>query len=114
MTEFIFYLFCPSSSKQTAIFYTFWIFTYTIINLVWDITSKKTEVFQFGHLDRKINVLYNAASFASSLLVVISVFSEPVRKIAGDIMVPLLLAGISGVVISVSELCPYKHRKVFS
>ena len=36
---------------------------------------------------------------------------DDTMKVAGDTMLPLVLAGLSGVFFSVSEICPYKPEK---
>lgn len=59
-------------------------------------------------LSRKLSVVYNAATFTGSLLVIISTFSPAVRKVAGDTVIPLLLAGFAGIIVALSEICPYK------
>lgn len=97
----------PSNLQEVAYFYSIWIGLYVAINIVWDIFSKRTEPFHISQMNNKISVLYNASTFTSSLLVLLGgIFSE-VRGVAGDTVVPLLLAGLSGLMIGVAGLCPY-------
>lgn len=81
------------------------------INVSWDIRTTKTPPFHITKMGAKVGVLHNAATFASSLLVVVGLFNEHVRQIAGDTVVPLLLAGGSGLLVTLSEICPYKPGK---
>lgn len=81
------------------------------INLLWDIRTTKTPPFHITKISGKVGVLHNAATFASSLLVMVGLFDERVRQLAGDTVVPLLLAGFSGLLVTLSEICPYKPSK---
>lgn len=101
----------PASTDQLTTFYFFWVTAYAATNILWDIRTDRTPGFHVSDLGGKVGVLFNAATFASSLLVLLSVFDADVRKIAGDAVVPLLIAGFSGVFVALGEICPYKPDK---
>lgn len=98
----------PTTLSELTLFYVDWIAIYCGINIVWDIRSEKTAPFHLHNLKDKITVVYNASSMASSVLLLISLFSPQVKALAVDTVVPLLLAGISGVLLGIGEICPYK------
>lgn len=101
----------PQNVQELPIFYLFWILTYLAVNIIWDIRSGRTPPFHVSHLSGKTTVAFNAASFTSSLLIVVGLFDKETMKVAGDTMLPLVLAGLSGVFLSLSEICPYKPEK---
>lgn len=100
----------PNSADKVSIFYLFWISVYVLIHVVWDIRSKYTRAFHISKLASKTSAAYNAATFASSLLILLSFIQPPLRPIVGDIVTPLILAGLSGVLQSVGALCPYDAK----
>lgn len=108
MTDLFWSVVAPASTDQLTIFYLAWIGLYVAINVVWDVRTSRTPPFHVAVLTSKLSVLYNAATFTSSLLIVIATVSPNVRKVAGDTVIPLLLAGLSGVFVALSEICPYK------
>lgn len=101
-------LVAPNSTAEVAVFYLFWVLLYLAINIIWDIRSSKTPDFHFAHLSKKTAVAFNAGSSASSMLLIAGLFNPPTMKVAGDTMVPIMLAGLSGVLFGLSELCPHK------
>lgn len=100
--------FYPNDIGQLATYYLVWIVIYLTINTVWDIKSSHTPTFHISHLHRKVQTLYNAATFCSSLLLLIALFNVELRKLIGDALVPLVLAGFSGILIGLSGICPYE------
>lgn len=100
--------FAPETIRQLPIYYLFWIILYLTINIIWDIRSTRTPKFHFGHLGSKVGALYNAAAFASSLLLFVSLLDDATRKLAGDTVAPIVLAALSGLLVALAELCPYK------
>lgn len=98
----------PADKAGLAVYYLFWILLYAAIALAADFRSPNTPSFRLGDLRHKHGTLYNAASFASSLLILSGMFSASVRTVAGDTIVPLLLAGMSGMFMAVSDLDPRK------
>lgn len=101
-------VFAPQNIQQLPVFYLFWILVYLTVNVVWDIRSSRTPPFHIAQLSAKTTVAFNAASFTSSLLIVMGLFDKKVMQLAGDTMLPLVLAALSGILFSLAELCPYK------
>lgn len=108
-------LIAPQTAGDLAIYYLFWVLLYLAINVIWDIRTPHTEPFHIAHLgSKKTQTLFSAASFASSLLILVGLLDKDTMRVAGDTFVPIMLAGFSGVLFGVSEICPYKpSTKVF-
>lgn len=101
----------PSSVRELSVYYLIWISTFLSINITWDVVTPNTPRFHFSNLKGKITTLYAAATFSSSFLLILSLFSEAVVKLVGDTLVPLILAGMTGILCAISELCPYTPQK---
>lgn len=101
----------PHSAAELPVFYLFWVLLYLAINIIWDIRSLRTPEFHMSMLGNKTTVAFNAASFASSLLLVVGMADPKTLKAAGDTMLPILLAGSSGVLFGLAEVCPYKPER---
>ena len=97
----------PSSSRQLLIFYVAWISLFFGINLLWDLLSPLTPVFHLHRMRDKVGTLYAASTFCSSLLPPISLFNSDVARVAGDTLLPMIQAGMTGLLHSVGEICPY-------
>lgn len=97
----------PSSSRQLFIFYVAWISLFFGINLLWDVFSPLTPVFHLHRIRDKVGTLYAASTFCSSLLRLISLFDSDVAKIAGDTLLPMIQAAMTGLLHSVGEICPH-------
>jgi len=97
----------PSSSRQLFIFYVAWISLFLAINLLWDVLSPLTPVFHLHRIRDKVGTLYAASTFCSSLLLLISLFDSDVATVAGDTLLPMIQAGMTGLLHSVGEICPY-------
>ena len=100
----------PPDTVSLTIFYLFWIVLFLFINISWDIATPNTPSFHIESLKGKINVVHHGVAFCSSLLVVVSLLNPAVREVARDTMVPLLIAGISGMLLTIPALCPYSPR----
>lgn len=111
MLEYSFYLlkcmFLPASTSDMAVYYLIWIILFLSINIFWDINSDKTPDFHLQNIKAKTGALYSAATFCSSMLLIISLFSEAVATIVGNTLVPVILAGLTGILHAISDLCPY-------
>ncbi|HEY8064630.1 MAG TPA: hypothetical protein VIF40_07855 [Methylosinus sp.] len=92
-------------------FYFFWIGLYVAINFVWDWRSPHTPPFHIAHISEKLSVLYNASTFASSVLLISSVFNAEVQKVAGDAVAPIVMAALSGFMVGLAGLSPYKPER---
>jgi hypothetical protein len=98
----------PSNSAELATYYLFWISVFLGINVIWDVCTSRTPRFHLERLTEKGDVLFSAASFCSSLLIIASFLSSHVQQLSRDTMVPLILAGFSGIIKTVPAICPYK------
>jgi len=94
----------PTDLDGVKLFYAIVIFGCLALNILWDIFSRKTEDFTAASLKGKIGVSYGASTLASSLLVLISVFHDGLALVLGEFWIPLLLAGIAGVLVSLPEV----------
>lgn len=101
----------PQTAADLPVFYLFWVLLYLTINIVWDVRTAQTPAFHLSHLGLKTPVAFNAASFASSLLILIGLVDKDVMKVAGDTLLPIMLAGLSGIFFGLSEICPYKPNR---
>jgi hypothetical protein len=63
-------------------------------------------------LKGKVSTVYAAATFCSSFLLLVSLFNAQVAKMVADTLVSIVLAGITGVLHSITELCPYSIHEV--
>jgi hypothetical protein len=104
-------LFTPANVGELPQFYLFWILAYCGINILWDIRTTKTPAFHVTRLNGKVSVLHNAATFTSSFMIIVGMFDPNVGKLAGETMIPLLLAGLSGIIVTIGEICPYKPSR---
>jgi hypothetical protein len=106
------YVLLPIDAGHLAVFYLFWIGIFVCANTFWDIKTPVTRKFHFLHLKEKNNVLYDGASFCSNLIVLLSLVSADVQKLSTNITIPLIIAGISGILRSITGICPYKMEDV--
>jgi hypothetical protein len=100
-------LFRPGGSSGVTVFYAIWITIFLFVNIVWDIRSSNTGKFHIGHLSEKIDTLFSATTFASSLFLILAIFQDSLVSLAKDSQIPIFISGISGVLISLRYLCPY-------
>lgn len=98
----------PSNSADLATYYLFWISLFLGINVLWDVFTSRTPSFHMERLTEKGDVLFSAASFCSSLLIITGFISPHVQQLSRDTMVPLILAGFSGIIKTLPAICPYK------
>jgi hypothetical protein len=108
VSEFLKHFYAPANSAELAIFYAVWATLFVVVNVIWDIFTDETPKFHFVHVSEKVEVLFAATTFASSLLLVIGIFDDVILKLAGEAKVPIFLAGASGLLISLRQLCPYQ------
>lgn len=106
--SFVGAVFLPSSSSDLGVFYLVWITLFLAIHIIWDWRSKLTPTFHLKRLEEKFGVLFSAASFASSAIIVLSLLSQSVGLLFSDNVLPLVIAGLSGVLQSLPALCPYE------
>ena len=106
------HLFTPSGSADLAEFYFAWVCIFLFINIVWDVGTDRTEKFQILKLREKTEVLHTAASFSSSLLLIIAVFDPVLWDLAKETYIPVLIAGASGILNTIPSLCPYDLKSI--
>jgi hypothetical protein len=102
------YLFLPSNTGEMSVCYFVWISFFLIVNVAWDIKSRRTPTFHLDRFKDKGDVLFSASAFCSSILILGGLLSPRVQELAKDTTVPLILAGFSGLVRAIPALCPYK------
>lgn len=100
--------FFPSDVNQMTVFYLIWIGLFFSVNTIWDILTDKTPSFHIAMMKDKMDVLYGASTFCSSLLILIGLASPEVGKLSKDTILPLVLAGGAGLLRGLPALCPYK------
>lgn len=101
-------LIAPQIPREVAAFYMFWVIAYTTVYLVWDIRSKHTPAFHLSHLQYKIPAVVSGMTLASSLLLLVSPFDTGVRSAVDAAVAPIILAGLAGLFVSISSICPYR------
>lgn len=75
------------------------------------IATKRTASFHMDRFKDKGDVLFSASSFCSALLILTGMSPE-VQQLGKDTLVPLVLAGFSGLIRALPALCPYKSTDV--
>ena len=99
--------FSPSSSNELGIFYFLWMLLFLIINILWDIYSHHTENFNIRNISSKTSIVMHAATFSNSFLILLATIQPDVEKAAGDLKIPLIMAGMIGIMFSLSGLSPH-------
>ena len=102
------YFLLPSNLSELVAYYFAWTLLFLAINVIWDVATKRTPPFHLDRFKEKGDVLFSAAAFCSSLLILTSLESDAVQKVARDTTVPLILAGFSGLLRAIPALCPYR------
>ncbi|MCW5699272.1 MAG: hypothetical protein KIT00_05485 [Rhodospirillales bacterium] len=108
--KFISPVLVPASGQEVGFFYLFWIVLFVLIHVVWDAFSPETEPFHLGRLKGKIEILYAAANFSTSLLLIIAVCKPTMFKTLVDITLPIIFSAITGMLVSLSALSPNTAR----
>ena len=102
------YALFPSDVAEMSVYYLFWIVFFFAINTTWDVITDKTPKFHIANMKDRMDVLYGASTFCSSLLILIGLVSPTVKQLSKDTVVPLVLAGFAGLLRGLPALCPYK------
>jgi fatty acid desaturase len=103
MPDWLSILLYPATKEEITIFYLFWTVLYIAIHLFWEWSIGK---FKLIKLKSKVPVLFSATSFATSIILLLSLTDPNLFKIVGDSVIPLIIAGLSGVLFGLSELVP--------
>jgi hypothetical protein len=85
----------PSNGTELTIYYLIWIVAYLLINIIWDIKTDKTPKFFISGISNKQNLLHQAASLPSNILIIVACINPIVWELAKEIKLPLLISGIS-------------------
>ncbi len=101
-------LFVPTQDSGVGEFYAIWMTLFVGANIVWDIFTPRTEPFHLAHLPEKVDTLFSATTFASSLFLFLTIFQKETLEISGAGKVPIVISGISGLLISLRYLFPYE------
>jgi hypothetical protein len=104
---FVRYVLAPNDLRHLTVFYLVWIVVFLVVNIAWDCLTPLTPNFRIHSLRGKIGVLHGGAAFCSSLLIISALIDEEVAKIARDTVIPLILAGFSGMLLTAPAMCPY-------
>ncbi len=110
MWQTVSFLFLPVDTRGLSICYLFWISLFLGINILWDVYTPLTPRFHVSALRSKVETLFNAGTFASSLLVISSLFDNQTAQTVSAAGIAHVMAGLSGLLISVSGLCPYVRQ----
>jgi hypothetical protein len=106
--DVLFYLFTPQATADIGVFYFLWVTIFLSVNIAWDIFTSKTPQFHLSMLKAKLSILHSATFFCSSLLLLLTIAEPNLWILAKETYVPIILAGISGILTSVPALCPYE------
>lgn len=105
------YVILPTNSAQLTSCYLVWIVPYLTINVVWDISTKRTERFHLAKIQSKVFILHHAAFLCSSILIISALLTKTMAQLSDDGAIPLVLASISGILQAIPGLCPYELDK---
>jgi hypothetical protein len=101
-------MFVPTQDSGVGEFYALWMTLFVLINVAWDVLTPRTDPFHLVHLPEKVDTLFSATTFASSLFLLLTIFQKETLEISGASKVPIVISGISGLLISLRYLCPYE------
>jgi hypothetical protein len=101
-------MFSPTESSGVAEFYAIWITIFLLVNICWDILTPRTDGFHLSHLSEKVDTLFSATTFASSIYLLFTVFQQEQTVLSGSAKIPLIISAISGALVSIKYLCPYE------
>ncbi len=101
------FILSPADKDEVTRFYLVWILTFVLGHFLWDWRSTKTPPFSVERLkERSFPTIYNAANFATSLLLLIALWQNQVMRLIGDTVLPLIIAGFSGVLQAIIGFAP--------
>ncbi|UBX48739.1 hypothetical protein LDO51_16565 [Providencia alcalifaciens] len=101
--------FHPQTTQALSIFYFTLILAYLVIHLIWEHFDKFAEDFSLTRLPQKVAVIYTAATFSSNLFLIVIMFNldNPLKNDSVMIL-PLSLAGLTGLCYSLGAIVPRK------
>jgi TRAP-type C4-dicarboxylate transport system permease large subunit len=101
-------MFSPTEASGVAEFYAIWITMFLLVNICWDIFTPRTGGFHLSHMSEKVDTLFSATTFASSIYLLLTVFQQEQTVLTGSAKIPLIISAISGALVSIKYLCPYE------
>ncbi len=105
------FLFHPDGEEGVTRFYFVWMVAYVAVHFAWDWWSSQTPPFCAERLtNRGLPTVFNAATFATSLLLLLALWHNTLVSLLGDTSLPLMVAGLSGVIQSFGALAPPKMK----
>ncbi len=103
----------PENVQELCKFYLFLSLFYLLIHLVWEHFDKSAENFSLKRLPQKMDIIYAAATFATSvfLIIILMDLGNPLRT--DDVMaLPFTLAGLTGLCSSLGALQPQRKAAI--
>ena len=105
------FLFYPDGKEAITKFYFVYMSIYLLIHFLWDWLSPQTPAFSAERFSaRGLPMVFNAATFATSLLLLLALWHNTLASLLGDTTLPLIVAGFSGMIQSFSALVPPKAK----
>lgn len=96
----------PTSSSGLDLFYIFWVVMFIFIHVIWDIVSPETEQFDLKHLRGKIDVVFSAVTFVSSVALLESLINDQLFEILNTNRYPLVITSSCGIFVSLPGISP--------
>ncbi|ETO43455.1 hypothetical protein [Morganella sp. EGD-HP17] len=103
----------PENVQELCKFYLFLSLFYLLIHLAWEHFDKSVENFSLKRLPQKMDIIYAAATFATSvfLIIILMDLGNPLRT--DDVMaLPFTLAGLTGLCSSLGSLQPQRKAVI--
>lgn len=99
----------PHTQEQLNGYYLIVCILYMTVHLIWDARSRRTPPFSLYRLYLKSREVYSSANFSTSLFLMMLLLdlNNPLRT-SEAMMLPLLLAALTGLMLSLSALVPEK------
>lgn len=90
--------------------YLIWFLTFIVINVIWDIRSKRTPGFHLARFKSKMSVAGGSTTFTSGILIFASAIDPVTRSVVGSNPAALVLAAAASMFLSLPYLCPYSDE----
>lgn len=101
----------PENVQELCKFYLFISLIFLIFHLVWEHLDKGAENFSLKRLSQKMDIIYAAATFATSVFLVIIILDLDNPLKTDDIMaLPFTLASLTGLCSSLGALQPQRKN----
>lgn len=102
----------PHNTQQLMQFYVVICLVYLLIHLFWDWRSTETPPFSLKNIKYRADLVFSGATFASSLFYILIMLDleNPLRT-ADIFIMPMLLSGFSGMMLSLANLVPEPRKQ---